>query len=107
MIYRFKCKATGDLLMAGPVGDRMLSILGKPVADQGILQPGDMLSDIRDLESAVADDESRSPGVRGIRASDDEAGADADEVTLRQHAWPLLEMLKRAQAANEVIVWGV
>lgn len=65
MIYRFKCKATGDLLMAGPVGDRMLSVVGKPIAAQGILQPGDMLSDIRALELAVADEESTLSGVKG------------------------------------------
>ena len=107
MIYKFKSKATGDVLMAGPVGDRMLGIVGKPVAEQGILQPGDMLSDIRALELAVADDESRLPAVKGKPALEDETGADADAVTLRQHAWPLIEMLKQAQAANEVIVWGV
>ena len=93
--------------MAGPVGDRMLGILGKTVAAQGILQPGDMLSDIRALELAVADDESRLADVKGNPALEHEPAADADAVTLRQHAWPLSEMLKQAQAANEVIVWGV
>ena len=43
----------------------------------------------------------------GNSAADNEAAQEADTVTLRQHAWPLNEMLKLAQAANEVIVWGV
>ena len=107
MIYKFKCKVTGDVLMAGPVGDRMLRIVGKPVAEKGILQPGDMLSDIRALELAVEDDESKLSAVKDNPPLEDEAGEDADAVTLRQHAWPLIEMLKQAQAANEVIVWGV
>jgi len=107
MIYKFKCKATGDVLVTGPVGARMLHIVGKPVAAQGILQPGDMLSAIRALELAVADDESRLVEVKGNSAMEDDAAEDADKVTLRQHAWPLIEMLKRALAANEVIVWGV
>lgn len=107
MIYKFKCKVTGDVLMAGPVGDRMLRIVGKPVAEKGILQPGDMLSDIRALELAVEDDESKLSVVKDNPPLEDEAGEDADAVTLRQHAWPLIEMLKQAQAANEVIVWGV
>lgn len=106
MIYKFKCKATGDVLMAGPVGDRMLGIVGKPFASQGILQPGDMLAAIRDLELAVAEDESRLSDVKDKPAVDDEAEA-ADAVTLRQHAWPLIELLKEAQASDEVIVWGV
>jgi hypothetical protein len=107
MIYKFKCKATGDLLMAGPVGDRMLGILGKPVAAQGILQPADMLAAIRALELAVAEDGSRLFDVEGNPAVEDEAAGAADAVTLRQHAWPLIEMLKQAQVAGEVIVWGV
>jgi len=107
MIYKFKCKATGDLLMVGPVGDRMLGIVGTPVAAQGILQPGDMLAAIRALELAVAEDESRRSDVKGDSAAEDEVAQEADTVTLRQHAWPLIEMLKQAQAADEVIVWGV
>ncbi len=107
MIYRFKCKTTGDVLMAGSVGDRMLSIMSKTDAPQGILQTDDMLSDIRALELAVADEESRLSGVKGKPALDDQAEEGADAVTLRQHAWPLIEMLKQAQAAREVIVWGV
>jgi hypothetical protein len=31
----------------------------------------------------------------------------ADAVTLRQHARPLIEMLKQAQKASEAIVWDV
>ncbi len=107
MIYKFKCKVTGDVLMAGPVGDRMLRIVGKPVAAQGIMQPRDMPSDIRALELAVADDESRMADGKGQPALQDEAGEAAETVTLRQHAWPFIEMLKQAQAADEVIVWGV
>lgn len=107
MIYKFKCRATGDVLMARPVGDRMLGIVGKPVAAQGILQTGDMLAAIRALELAVAADEAQLSDVKGQPAGEDEAAEDADAVTLRQHAWPLIEMLKQAQAANEVIVWGV
>lgn len=107
MIYKFKCKATGDLLMAGPVGDRLLRIVGKPVAAQGILQPGDMLSALRALDLAVAEDESRLSDVKGRSDLDEEAAEDADAVTLRQHAWPLIEMLKQAHVAGEVIVWGV
>lgn len=107
MVYKFKCKATGDLLMAGAVGDRMLGIVGKPVAGQGILQPGDMLAAIGALELAVAEDQSCLSDVKRKPGRDDDAEEAADAVTLGQHAWPLIEMLKRAQCAHEAIVWGV
>ena len=34
------------------------------------------------------------------------AGRGGDAVALRQRVWPLVEMLRRCQAAREVIVWG-
>ena len=30
MIYKFKSKATGDLIMTQPVAERVLSLIGKP-----------------------------------------------------------------------------
>ena len=107
MIYKFKCKAAADVLMTGPVGDRLLRIVGKPDSAQGILHPSDMLSAIRALELAVAEDESRLSDIKGSSAVGDVAAEDADDVTLRQHAWPLIEMMKQARVADEVIVWGV
>ena len=45
------------------------------------------------------------------QANDPDPGADdapADEaVALHQRAWPLVEMMKRAQAEGHDIVWGV
>jgi len=38
---------------------------------------------------------------------DGAAEADSDDVSLRQRAWPLVEMMKRAQDADVPIVWGV
>ena len=41
---------------------------------------------------------------------DEEQWTDADGergVGLKQRVWPMVEMLKRAKAANEPIVWGV
>ena len=35
------------------------------------------------------------------------AAAGRDPVVLRQRLWPLVEMLRRAHAAGEPVVWGV
>ena len=37
MMYKFKSRATGDVLMTQPVGERVLAIIGKPPAPQGIV----------------------------------------------------------------------
>ena len=107
MIYKFSSKATGDLLMTDDVGARVLSILGKDATAQGIIEVNAMPAGLRALEAAVAEDDSRLAHVQGALSGGEAENADGDTVTLRQHVWPFVEMVQRAQAAGEVIVWGV
>jgi cyclopropane-fatty-acyl-phospholipid synthase len=100
MIYKFKSKATGDLIMTQPVGERVLSLIGKPVSAQGIIEVDQMPAAIGALESAVAA-ESPKPAD-----GDDQGSAKADAVSLRQRVWPMVEMMKRALAEKQPIVWG-
>jgi len=104
MIYKFKSKAAGDVIMLGPTGDKVLSLIGKDVTPKGIIEPAQMPAAIQTLADAVvADDEARA--AAGEQA---EGGAAArDPISLRQRVWPLVEMLKRAQAADEPVTWGV
>jgi hypothetical protein len=104
MIYKFKSKAAGDVIMMGPSGDQVLRIIGKEPSAKGIIEPGQMPAAIQALEQAVATEESAR------KEAQDEDGAKpakGDGISLRQRAWPLVEMMRRAQAANENIVWGV
>jgi hypothetical protein len=103
VIYKFRSKATGDLIMLGPHGDQIMRILGRDPAPKGIIEPAAMPAAIAALEAAVAAEERPADGDE---AGDDEARGPR-AVSLRQRAWPLVEMLKRAAAAGEPVVWGV
>jgi hypothetical protein len=103
VIYKFRSKAAGDLVMLGPTGDQMLRLIGKQPADKGIIEPADMPAAIVALEKAVADDEA----ARAQAAADGAPPPRDGTISLKQRAWPLVEMLKRAQAAGKEIVWGV
>ena len=105
MIYRFKSLADGDLIMMGPAGDTVLRILGREPATQGIIETAALPAAIAALEQAVAADEA-SRKAAGAEASGDGVGS-GDKVSLRQRAWPLLEMMRRSQAEGADIVWGV
>lgn len=96
MIYKFKSKATGDLIMLGPQGDQLLRLLGREPAPSGIIEVAAMPGAIAALEAAVA---AEAP------AADDEDPSRS--VALRQRVWPMVEMLKRALAADQPVVWGV
>jgi len=107
MIYKFKSKAAGDVIMMGPSGEQVLRSIGKQPASQGIIEPAAMPAAIAAIETAIADEE------RARRDADAEASAEgrkpmpSEAVSLRQRAWPLVEMMKRAHAEGEDIVWGV
>lgn len=100
MIYKFKSKATADLLMLGPNGDQLLRLIGREPAAKGIIEPQAMFGAIADLQQAVVAEEAR-------REQAGDAPPHGDKVGLRQRVWPMIEMMKRAQAAGEPIVWGV
>lgn len=102
MIYKFKSKAAGDVVMLGPNGDQILRILGREPAPKGIFEAADMAAAIAAIEAAIAAEEAAPSD-----GDDDDAKTGPRAVALRQRAWPLVEMMKRAQAANEPIVWGV
>jgi hypothetical protein len=99
MIYKFKSRATGYLIMTQPVGERVLALIGKDPTPQGIIEVGQMPAAIRALEAAVA-----AEAPQG--AADEDAEGKADRVSLRQRVWPMVEMMKRALAETQPITWG-
>ena len=99
MIYKFKSRATGDLIMTQPVGERVLALIGKAVTPQGIIEVDQMPAAMSALEAAVAA-ESPKPDA------DDDGAPKGDRVSLRQRVWPMVEMMKRALAEKQPITWG-
>jgi hypothetical protein len=95
MLYKFKSKAAGDVIMLQTHGDQLMRLIGREPAAKGIIEPADMPAAMRALQEAAAQAQ---------------AGSDSDgerAVGLKQRVWPMVEMMKRAQAADEPIVWGV
>ena len=99
MIYKFKSAATGDVIMLGPHGDQLLRLLGREPAATGIIEPVAMPVAVATLQAAIAAQEQ-------VPVDDTEAFA-KPAVALRQRLWPMIDMLRRSQAANEPVVWGV
>lgn len=108
MLYKFKSKAGGDVIMLGPDGDQLMRIIGKEPSDKGILQVADMPAALKALEAAVlADEHAPAPAaaVQGDNAEPPEARA--SRVALRQRAWPLMDLIRRALSTEHDVVWGV
>jgi hypothetical protein len=95
MIYKFRSKAAGDVIMLQPHGDQVLRLIGREPAAKGIIELDAMPAAIQALQNTAVqgDIPAESDGERGVG--------------LKQRVWPMVEMLKRSHAAGEPIVWGV
>jgi len=109
-MYKFKSRATGDLIMLEPNGRQILRILGKEdtnSAGKGILLPEEMAAAITALESAVEQEEAALQKLVEQAQAKGEVPPRPEGITLRQRVTPLIAMIKRCQKADTEIVWGV
>ena len=107
MLYKFKSKAAGDVIMLAATGDQVLRILGRQPAPKGILEVADMPAALAALEAAVHESEQARRDAEAEATAEGRPLPPREAVTLRQRAWPLAEMIRRSHAAKADIVWGV
>lgn len=111
MLYKFKSKSTGDLIMLEPNGRRVLAIIGKDTqpgpGDKGIILPEQMPAAIAALETAVAKEEAAQKAALAEALARMEPAPRFEAIALRQRALPFIEMLRRCERAGHEIVWGV
>ena len=107
MPYKFKSRATADLIMLDANARRLLEIMGKSSDDaQGIITVEQIPAAIAALEAAAAEETAR----RNAQPEDDEQGEDADRashesVGLAQRIVPLVDMLRRSAAEGKDVTW--
>jgi hypothetical protein len=101
MIYKFKSKASGDVIMLGPNGDQMLRIIGREPSAKGIVEVEHMAVAIEALRTAVRADEAPSD------EAEDEDAPGGRGISLRQRLWPVIDLFERSLAAGQPVVWGV
>ena len=113
MLYKFKSKATGDLIMLEPQGKHILKLIGKEASAKGIILPTEMLAAIDALHVAVEQEELAIQVAKDAACAPD-AQADAPRIadgprtiSLKQRVVPFIDMLRRAHAENKEVVWGV
>ena len=107
MLYKFKSKAAGDVIMLQANGEQILKIIGKEPSPKGIVLPEHMPAAIAALEKAIAQGQAAQPPAADGAADDKDDTPAADRVSLRQRAAPFIDMLKRCHQADKEIVWGV
>ncbi len=108
MLYKFKSKVTGDVIMLEANGRRVLQIIGKDAANsaQGIVLPEQMPAAIAALERAILQEEAARSAAREAALAEGREFHQADTISLRQRALPFIDMLRRCEQAGKEIVWN-
>ena len=111
MLYKFKSKTTGDVIMLQPNGRRVLEIIGKDAeaaaAPKGIILAGVMPAAITALESAIAQEEDEQKATIAHALNRNATPPRFEAISLRQRALPFIDMLRRCHKDGCDIVWGV
>ncbi|QXZ09219.1 DUF1840 domain-containing protein [Comamonas sp. Y33R10-2] len=107
MAYKFKSRATADLIMLDANARKLLEIIGKSPDDaQGIITVEQIPAAIAALEAA-AEQEHLQPKAQPEDESQDEDAESAshDNVGLAQRVVPLIDMLRRSVAEGKDVTW--
>ncbi|WP_394787936.1 DUF1840 domain-containing protein [Rhodoferax sp.] len=101
MLYKFKSKADGDLIMLEANGRQVLEIIGKTPGARGIILVAEMSAAVSALQAAITQDDAARKAATG------EAKAhEMDSVSLHQRAKPFIDMLRRCEKENADVTWG-
>ena len=101
MLYKFKSKAAGNLIMFQAHADQVLRLLGKEPSAKGILTVEELPAAIAILERL------RQESVEVSKSGGHIANKPAHEVSLAQRAQPFRVMLERSFKEGHEVVWGV
>lgn len=107
MLYKFKSKAGADVIMLAAHGDQALQALGRQPSASGIFQSADLAGLISRGEAAIAEEQQAAERAEAEARAEGRKPPPRPEVGLRQRLWPLLELLRAAQAAGTDVAWGV
>lgn len=102
MLYKFKSKNAGDVIMLEVTGRQMLEIIGKDAGRTGIILVDQMPAAITAIEAAVASEDKRAKEAveQGVTPA-------TDEPSLRQRAVPFIDLLRHCHQDGNDITWGV
>ena len=96
-LFIFRSRASSQILMQSETAQQLLDIIGKPLAERGVITAAQVDDALRALLRAVE---------QAPRAAPFDDGTEPP-VGLRQRAFPLIEMLRAARQRHVDVTWGI
>lgn len=105
MLIAFKSTAAPEIKMMPGLAEYLLGLVGKHLGARGTIHRDEMATAIARLEAAIAHDK-KSHAEHEVHYAQN-GGDDEERLGLAQRAYPLLDMMRQAQAAHADVLWGV
>ncbi len=107
MLYRFKSKATADVVMLGPNGKQVLEIIGKDPSGPGIILTEQMPAAIEALRSAIFQEEAEFERKQQEAKEEGQDAPEPERISLRTRVTPFIEMLNHCIREKSEVIWGL
>ena len=112
MIYKFKSRATADVIMLKPKARQLLHILDKvniddPEDSEGIIMEDQISAALTALQFAIDAEETALKEAQALAKAQGLTLPQAPGVSLRQCAYPIMDMLKRSAKEHCDVIWTV
>lgn len=101
-LVTFRSRAASAIIMHAQTAQRLLEIIGKPMAERGVITSEQVEEALSRLLAAVEREK-----ASGVPAQDSDAAGGEHPVSLRQRAFPLVEMLRAARKRHVDVTWGI
>lgn len=106
----FGSKVAGEVVMLRQHVEPIFKSLGRPLHDNGAILGEDLPEVIRELEmlleSGMEMEDKKDEPVNELEEQEDEkAERNADTISLKKRFYPLLDLMRKAQAKGEALHW--
>jgi len=101
----FRSEVGPDIMMFDEVAQRMMELMGKQKAAQGVVTVEQLPAAIARLKAAAAHDRAQHAGAAADAG--DEENAAPPPVGLAQRVLPLVELLEISLRGGKPVTWGV
>ena len=104
MLVTFQTKTIGDITMFGDVALKLIRMMGHSGTIPSALSADDVAPALQQLQAALDQHKIDNPDDESV--GDDFQGDPIERpVGLAQRAFPLIELLTAAKAANDPVMW--
>lgn len=105
-MIRFSSPAAADVLMLDEHAKRLLELIGK-APQRGAIAADEIPAALAALRDAIERERRAAPPADGDEDEDREHEDQPPPVDLARRAWPLMEMLEKAQRKGAAVSWGL